>query len=47
MSELAMNNDAYTYAQDKIHGRIDALHRHKSKTFARKKIYSNGNDQTV
>jgi hypothetical protein len=42
-----MNNDAYAYAQDMIHGRIDALHRHASKTFARKETHSNDNDQTV
>ena len=47
MSELVMNNDAYAYAQDKIHGRIDALHRHASKSFAMQEIHSNGNDQTV
>eukprot|EP00970_Alexandrium_tamarense_P002197 scaffold307_cov140-Alexandrium_tamarense.AAC.2 len=33
----------HIYAQDKIHGMIDALHRHASKSIAMQEIYSNGN----
>jgi hypothetical protein len=47
MSELAMNKVESAYEQDKIHGRIDALHRYASESFARQEIHSNGNDQTV
>jgi hypothetical protein len=47
MSEWAMNKDESAYAQEKIHGRIDALHRHASKSFEMQEIHSNGNDQTV
>ena len=31
------------YAQDKIHGMIDALHRHACKSIDMQEIYSNGN----
>ena len=47
MSEWAINNDVIAHEQDRIHGRIDALHRHASKSFAMQEIHPNGNDQTV